>query len=107
MPGIVRPSGGNPETYSTIEFNFFFVASKVGKTGLTPLVYFYPPAGGLLSRAAEEIGSGFYRVQYEMTAGGGEYGLWRAVAYTTDGTVDQQDVADTCYVAPWLPVQEG
>jgi len=72
------------------EFGFFFVASKVGKTGLSPTVDITDIDGNVLVTAgnATEIVRGTYKYSYM-----GADGLTLfAVAMTADATVDAQHV---------------
>ncbi len=76
-------------------FDVFFTASKVGKSGLSPLptVDVYDPAGVKIVAAAiaSEVGDGLYtyRLLGSFTTTGGK-GNYRAVFKTTDATVDFQ-----------------
>lgn len=78
---------------NAIKFLASFIASKVGKTGLTVTVDVYSPSGSLLVTAgsASAVGGGVY--QYTLSSGSvtveGEY---VAIFKTTDSTVDQQHV---------------
>jgi len=74
-----------------VDFYAFFVATKVGKTGLTDVTVDVYRAGTLIvtAAAAVEVGGGLYR--YTLTSGSvtvvGEYA---AIFKTADATVDQQ-----------------
>jgi hypothetical protein len=74
-----------------ITFEAFYVASKTGKTSLTPSVDVYDPAGTKIVSAASaiETGGGLYRYTLSNPTLQGGY---KAVFHTTDTTVDQQDV---------------
>jgi hypothetical protein len=76
---------------NAVDFYAFFVASKVGKTGLTDVTIDVYRAGTLIVTAAAtvEVGGGLYR--YTLASGSttvvGEYaGIFK----TADATVDQQ-----------------
>lgn len=70
-------------------FYGFFVASKVGKTGLTPTVDVWGPGGAEVTAAnATEIGDGLYSYSH-TDAVDGDY---TAVFKTADATVDAQHV---------------
>lgn len=79
---------------NAVKFLAFFVASKVGKTGLADVtVDVYDPAGSLVANgaAASEIGGGLY--SYELAANQvSAVGEYPAVFKTADATVDAQHV---------------
>lgn len=75
----------------SLTFDFFFTATKQGKTGLSVSVDVFAPNGSALvtAQAAAEIGDGFY--SYTLSgASVTTKGNYRAVAKTADGTVDFQ-----------------
>lgn len=78
---------------NAITFFAFYVASKLGKTGLTVTIDVYNPAGSLVVTAgsASEVGGGLYK--YVLASGSvtteGEY---VAVFKTADTTVDAQHI---------------
>lgn len=79
-------------------FYGFFVASKAGKTGLTPTCTVYRAATGAVvanAQAATEIGLGLYRYTH-TDAVEGDY---VAVFVTADATVDAQNVPALASVA--------
>lgn len=79
-------------------FYGFFVASKAGKTGLTPTCTVYRAATGAVvanAQAATEIGLGLYRYTH-TDATEGDY---VAVFVTADATVDAQNVPALASVA--------
>lgn len=76
---------------NSVDFYFFYVASKVGKTGLVDVTVDVYRAGALIvtAAAATEVGGGLYR----YTLGSGSVtvaGEYAAVAKTADATVDQK-----------------
>jgi len=79
---------------NTLLFRCHYIASKVGKTGLTVTVDVYGPADTLIvtSGSATEIGGGFYKYNLSaslvLTAG-----AYLAVFKTSDSTVDTQHLA--------------
>lgn len=73
------------------KFYAFFIASKIGKTGLTVTVDVYGPGGVEASaQAATEIGGGLYSYTH-TDATPGDY---MAVFKTADATVDCQHIPD-------------
>jgi hypothetical protein len=77
---------------NTLQFDAFFTASRVGKTGLTPTVDIYRGATQIVTAgSATEIGGGFYT--YQLAFGSvTNKNSYRAVFKTTDTTVDQQHI---------------
>lgn len=79
---------------NAITFYAFYVASKVGKTGLLDVtVDVYNPAGAeiVTAGAATEVGDGLY--SYTLASGStGTVGEYAAIFKTADGTVDQQHI---------------
>lgn len=77
---------------NAVKFLAFFVASKVGATGLTVTVDVYNPAGTKIVTAASatEIGGGLY--SYTLASGStGTEGEYVAI-FKTSGTADQQHI---------------
>ena len=91
------------QTNNALKFRAFYVASKVGKTGLTVTVDVYNPADTRIvtAAAATEIGGGLYG--YSLASGSvtaeGEY---IAIFKTADSTVDAQHMA-----AVWVVGRAG
>lgn len=78
---------------NAVTFKAFYVASQVGKTGLSPTVDVYNPAGTKIITAAAttEVGGGLYT--YTLTSGNtGTEGEYVAIFKTSDTTVDQRDI---------------
>lgn len=78
---------------NAIKFIAHFIASKIGKTGLTVTIDVYGPTGSALvtGAAATEVGGGLY--SYTLASGStGNEGLYAAVFKTADTTVDQQHI---------------
>lgn len=81
------------QTGNAITFFAFYVASQVGKTGLTVTIDVYNPAGSLVVTAgsASEVGGGLYK--YVLASGSvtaeGEY---PAIFKTADTTVDAKHI---------------
>ena len=81
------------QTGNSLPFDFFFTASKVGKTGLTVTVDVYNPAGTKIvtDGSASEIAGGLYT--YSLASGlVTTAGNYRAVGKTSDATVDVQQL---------------
>lgn len=82
------------QTNNDVKFLAFFIASKVGKTGLADVtVDVYNPAGSeiVTGGSASEVGDGLY--SYTLTANlVATMGEYPAVFKTADATVDQQHI---------------
>lgn len=77
---------------NTITFYAFFVASKLGKTGLTVTVDVYRNGVSVVSAAAAtEVGGGLYKYQLASGTVNAE-GEYVAVFKTADATIDQQHI---------------
>ena len=76
---------------NSVKFMAFFLASKVGATGLTVTVDVYNPAGSLVvtAAAATAIGGGLYAYTLTSTPTEGEY---IAIFKTAATTVDAQHI---------------
>lgn len=79
---------------NALTFYAFYVASKVGKTGLTPTVDVYRNGTKIVTAAATvEVGGGLY--SYLLAAGSVTVeGVYIALFSTADATVDQQHLMD-------------
>lgn len=85
-----------------IRFDAFFTSNKIGKTGLTPVVYVWDPIGNMIvnEAATVEIGHGLY--SYALSAfDTGTPGIYRAVFLTTNTTVDLRELAYSEQVDPF------
>ncbi len=90
----------------SIAFDFFYTATKVGKTGLTPTIkaaYKNGAAIGAIAGAAiAEVGNGLYR--YILV--GGTYvdaaGDYVVIATSADATVDFRDIPSMNIVPVWV-----
>jgi hypothetical protein len=78
---------------NALVFYFLYIASKAGKTGLSPTVDVYRNSSKIVTAGnASEVGGGCY--SYTLASGSNTVeGEYIAIAHTADSTVDQQDVA--------------
>lgn len=81
-------------------FYGFFVASKLGKTGLTVTVDVYGESGILVSGAsATEIAGGLYKYAYTPASAGNYIAIFK----TADTSVDQQEIPSLWVIEPeWV-----
>src|SRR5688572_13551117 len=91
------------EIGQSIDFYAFFLAAKVGKTGLSPTVDVRRGTTQIVTNGvATAVGGGLYR--YTLAAGSVTPGeSYSAVFKTTDATVDQQHIPALWVVGkPWV-----
>lgn len=95
MSGIQQSGQG-------ITFIFYYTSGGQGKTGLSPTVNVYNPAGSKVVDAgsATEIGDGLYKYDYTNPSSAGVY---LGVAKTNDSSVDQKELVSAWTVGmPWV-----
>lgn len=87
-----------------ITFYCFYVASKVGKTGITVTIDVYDAAGNLevSGGSATAVGGGLYK--YTLASGSVDAaGEYTAIFKTSDATVDAQQIPALWVVGkPWV-----
>jgi len=91
------------------QFDAFYTASGVRKTGLTVTVNVRSPSGTeiVTGGSATEIGDGFYTYSLSntLTTAAGNY---RAVFITSDSTVDQKEIPSAWIIGkPWVQDVDG